>query len=222
MRPMRVAEVISTIQGETTRAGEPCVLVRLAGCNLACRWCDTRWARAGGSEASVAEILSAVEAAGPGARLACVTGGEPMVQPETPGLLAALLASGRAVQLMTNGSIPLDTVPAGVSKVVDAKTPWSQAPDAADPGGPTLLANLAALGPGDEVKVVVADRRDFEWALALAADARLPGRVRSVAVAPAWGLLDPATLAAWILASRLPIRLNLQLHKVVWGGETRK
>ena len=223
---MKVSEVFRSLQGETTRAGEPAVFVRLAGCNLDCTWCDTAHAQSGGRPMSIARILAAVEALPP-TPLVCVTGGEPMIQRDTPALLAALLGAGRDVQLMTNGSVALDLVPAGVSRVVDVKSPWAHRGDLPPPGGPVIApphllpSNLALLGPPDEVKVVVRTRPEFDWAAGWLESAGLFGRVRAVLVAPAWGHLEPALLADWILESGLPIRLNLQVHKMLWGGDTR-
>ena len=223
---MKVAEVFRSLQGETTRAGEPAVFVRLAGCNLACAWCDTAHAQSGGHPMSIDDVLARVRALPPTA-LACVTGGEPMIQGEAPDLLAALLGSGHDVQLMTNGSVALDRVPPGVSRVVDVKSPWAHRGDLPPAGGPIiepphlLRSNIDLLGPADEVKVVVRTRPEFDWAAGWLESSGLFGRVRAVLVAPSWGQLEPSILADWVLASGLPIRLNLQVHKVLWGGETK-
>jgi 7-carboxy-7-deazaguanine synthase len=223
---MKVAELFRSIQGETTRAGEVAAFVRLAGCNLRCAWCDTPHARTGGRAMSVEAVMAEVARLGP-ARLACVTGGEPLLQPSASALVSALLASGRDVQVMTNGSVPLDRVPAGASRVVDVKSPWAHDPGAPEAPGPLadpphlLPSNLDLLGPADEARFVVRSRAEFDWAARWAVSAGLFDRVGAVLVAPAWGALEPATLAAWILDAGLPLRLNLQVHKLVWGEGTR-
>ncbi|MBM4394978.1 MAG: radical SAM protein [Deltaproteobacteria bacterium] len=227
---MRVAEVFRSIQGESTRAGEPCTFVRLAGCPLRCAWCDTRHAWEGGREVSAEEAVREVAATGavPGVGHVCVTGGEPMADPDAPCLLAALAAAGHDVVLMTSGTFPLDAVPGGVRIVMDVKTPWvREAAPPADPrpGAPPPHLDpsaLARMGPGDEVKLVVRSRVEFDWACAWAASAGLFGRVGAVLVGAAWGVAEPRDVADWILASGLPIRLNVQWHKVMWGEGTRR
>ncbi len=222
---MTVAEVFPSLQGEGRRAGEPTAFVRLAGCNLRCSWCDTTHAWSGGTPMTVAEVVEA--ALGLGLPRACVTGGEPLLDPETPALLAALLDAGLHVTLMTNGSLPLDPVPAAVHKVVDIKSPWAHSPGVPpaplEPPPPHFhRGNLALLTPDDDVKFVVRDRTEFDWALRFADREALYERAGAVFVGPAFGLLDPALLAEWVLASRRPLRLHLQLHKVLWGPDTRR
>lgn len=222
---MTVSEIFASLQGEGRRAGEATVFVRLAGCNLRCAWCDTSHAWTGGTPMTVADVRRAVLDFG--LPRACVTGGEPLLDPETPALLSDLLDAGLGVTLMTNGSLPLDPVPAGVHKVLDIKTPWSHSaavPEApADLPPPHLrMDNLGLLTPGDDVKFVVRNRVEFDWALRFADCQDLYGRAGTVFVGPAWGLLDPTVLAEWVLASRRPVRLHLQWHKVLWGGETRR
>ncbi len=222
---MRVAEVFASLQGEGRRAGEPTAFVRLAGCNLRCAWCDTSDAWEGGTAMTVADVVEAVR------RLClpwtCVTGGEPMLDPETPTLIRALQGAGLGVTLMTNGSLPLDRLPDAVHKVVDIKSPWSHLADAPEsladlPPAHLAPRNLALLTRDDDVKFVVRSRAEFDWALGFADREGLFGRVGAVFVGPAWGLLDPAVLAEWVLASRRPLRLHMQLHKVLWGAETRR
>lgn len=222
---MRIAETFRSIQGETTRAGEPCVFVRLAGCPLRCHWCDTAWARSGGgTERTVAEVLQAVEVR---TRLVCITGGEPLAQREVPMLARALLDAGHDVQVLTSGARSLAGLPAGVEKVVDVKTPWvhqAEGPDASgdEPAPHFLASNLARLSSRDEVKFVVRTRAEFDWAVRWADRSGLFQAVRAVLVGAAWGRVGAGTVADWILDSGRPIRLNLQWHKVLWGEGTRR
>lgn len=221
---MDVCEIFASIQGESTRAGERTAFVRLAGCNLDCTWCDTPQGRAAGFPMDLEDIVG--EALGfPGPQV-CITGGEPLLQAETPDLLKAFLVTGRTTVLMTNGSLPMDNVPEEVISVVDIKSPWSQP---SSPGESTATlpqpphfhsANLSRLGSNDEVKFVVRSRTEFDWACQWAGQAGLFSRVQSVLVSPAWGALEPALLAEWIMETRLPVRLNLQWHKVIWGEDT--
>jgi 7-carboxy-7-deazaguanine synthase len=231
---MQIVEIFRSIQGEGTRTGEPTTFVRLAGCNLHCTWCDTPYAQGGtGVERSIPQIVAEVAASGPG--LVCVTGGEPLLQVATPDLVRALLSVGRGVQVMTNGSLLLHAIPLAATLAVDIKTPWShesvdsaipagRAPDRGDlPAPPHFdLANLRRLSKPDEVKFVVRDRREFEWAALWADRVGLFDTVGTVLVGAAWDELDAATVADWILESRLPIRLNVQLHKMLWGTGTRR
>ncbi len=205
---LQVTETFVSLQGESTHAGTPCWFVRLAGCNLRCAWCDTRYAWTGGVPRSVAGLVADYRAAG--VRMAEVTGGEPLLQPATPALLAALrdAVPGGTVLLETNGSRDLSVVPPGVIVVMDIKTLSSGAADATD------WRNLDRLRPPDELKFVIADRADFEWAAGVIAERGLAARCRAVLLSPAAGCLAPAELAAWLIAARLPARLNLQLHKI--------
>lgn len=224
---MRVIEAFRSIQGEGTRTGEPCAFVRLAGCNLRCAWCDTPHALEDGTETDVEALVARVAAMR--TRLVCVTGGEPLLQPDTPALVARLLDAGHDVQVMTNGSLPLSGLDPRAARVVDVKSPWSG--DEAVPAGHPLPplppagldpANLDALGPRDEVKFVARDRAEFDWFVAWTDRVGLYGRAGTVLVGPAWGIVAPGTLADWILDSGRPIRLNLQVHKLVWGAQTRR
>ncbi|MBL6975548.1 MAG: radical SAM protein [Deltaproteobacteria bacterium] len=222
---MLVSEIFESIQGESTRCGEPTVFVRLAGCNLDCHWCDTRHARDGGMDMTAEDVLE--RALAPGIGQVCVTGGEPLFQADTPDLLEALLTADRTTVLMTNGSLPMDRVPEAVFKVVDVKTPWSHgtAPGDVDEHRPPphfLDHNLSYLGRGDEVKFVVRNRAEFQWATDWARHAGLFQKVHAVLVGPAWGELDPATLVEWMRESGLPLRLNLQWHKFIWGSDTTR
>ncbi|HNS00379.1 MAG TPA: radical SAM protein [Planctomycetota bacterium] len=208
---LRVSEVFRSIQGETSRAGRPCVFIRLAGCNLNCRWCDTRYAREGGDAWTLADLLDAVDG---GPQGVCVTGGEPLLQEETPALVRALLDRGRSVAVETNGSLPIEAIDARASRALDLKAPSSGETEK------MLWSNLDLLTPRDEVKIVIADRSDYTWAAALLArDRRLAGR--TVNLSPAQGMLGAAELAEWILADRLEVRLNVQLHRILWPDAGR-
>jgi 7-carboxy-7-deazaguanine synthase len=232
---MEIVEIFRSIQGEGPRAGIPCTFVRLAGCNQECAWCDTPHARGDGIRRPFVDIAD--HASGMGTRLICLTGGEPMLHPDTPDLARLLLSRGHEVEIFTNGSLDLCTLPAGVLRVLDLKTPWfrDQAPpdpiqqtptgqplDAPLVPGCFLAANLGQLGPEDTLKVVVRNRTEFLWAVSWFDAAHAWDRVGHVMVGPAWAMLDPGRLAEWILDSGRPLRLNLQLHKLLWGSDTRR
>jgi 7-carboxy-7-deazaguanine synthase len=220
-----ISEIHRAICGESLFSGLPCTLVRLSGCHVRCRWCDSAYAFHGGESLAVDEVLARVR--GHGLRTVLVTGGEPLLQPAVIDLLTALLDDGRTVLLETSGTldlrpsgprtlVPLHEVPAGVHRIVDLKAPGSGL-------GAEVLdwAGIARLGPGDELKAVLADRRDYEWARDLV---RTPGRLPAgvpVSFSPVQGGLNPAELAGWILDDALEVRFQLQLHKVVWPGVAR-
>lgn len=208
---MRVTEIFFSIQGEGTRAGRPCVFVRFTGCDLRCGYCDTAYAFHGGEEMSREAILR--EIARHPSRLVLLTGGEPMLQKELPELARELIARGYEVAVETHGQRPLQALPAAVVRIVDVKTPGSGEPA-------TDLAYLDALLPQDEVKFVVCSEEDFRWSEAIVRRHRLEGRVH-VLFSPAWGQVDPKDLARWLLGSGLDARLSLQVHKVIWGADTR-
>ncbi len=208
---MRVTEIFFSVQGEGTRAGLPCAFVRFTGCDLRCGYCDTAYAFHGGEDRSQEEILAAL-AAYP-TRLVLLTGGEPMLQKELPALARALLARGWEVLIETHGQRPLDALPPEVVRIVDVKTPGS-GEVARD------LGYLDRLAPHDEVKFVVTSREDFDWSLAVVRGRGLEGRV-NVLFSPVWDRVAPRELAAWVLESGVRARLSLQLHKVIWGAETR-
>ena len=210
--PLRINEIFHSIQGESTHAGRPCVFVRLTYCHLRCRWCDTEYAFFEGSERTLDEIVA--EVARYGCRLVEVTGGEPLIQKETNELLRRLLDGGHEVLLETSGSWPIDDVPDGVRIIMDLKAPGSGMT------GRNRWENLGKLDADDEVKIVIADRADYEWARGVVGEHGLTER-HSVLFSPAWGEMDPAELAEWILADRLPVRLQLQIHKHVWSLTAR-
>jgi 7-carboxy-7-deazaguanine synthase len=205
---LRVTEIFRSIQGESTRAGLPCAFIRLTGCSLRCVWCDTAYAFHGGSEMSVSEAVDQV--VGLDTDLVEVTGGEPLEQEGVYPLIDALLERGKTVLIETGGHVPLDRVNPAAVKIVDVKAPGSGME------GANLLENLERLAPQDEVKIVISDRKDFDWALNLVR-ARELDRRRTVIFSPVWEALPAATLAEWIRDSGRNVRLGLQLHKILWG-----
>jgi len=207
-----VNEITLSIQGEGTRAGAPCVLVRLTGCNLDCSWCDTPHARTEGDEMSVDEILAYVGRLGCG--LVELTGGEPLHQDRAAGLLEAFCNAGFETLLETNGSLDISQVDERVVRIVDFKCPGSGESDR------ILWANVEQLRPADEAKFVIADREDYNFARDAVAEHSL-GNQCTVIFSPAAGRLDPADLAQWILQDNLPVRLGMQLHKIIWPDKDR-
>jgi 7-carboxy-7-deazaguanine synthase len=205
---LRVTEIFRSIQGESTRAGLPCAFVRLTGCSLRCVWCDSAYAFHGGTELPVEEAAHRVLALETG--LVEVTGGEPLEQDGVYPLMERLLARGKTVLLETGGHVPLDRVDPRVIKIVDVKAPGSGMQPA------NLPENLELLAAHDELKFVLADRRDFEWSLAFVRERDLDRRL-SVTFSPVWETLPAADLAEWIRDSGRRIRLGLQLHKILWG-----
>ncbi len=210
---LAVSETFYSIQGESRYAGLPCLFIRLAGCNLRCSFCDARYTyEEEGREMNISTLLAWV-AETPGVAVE-VTGGEPLLQEAVYPLLEGLLSAGRTVLLETNGSILLDRVPAGVVKIMDLKCPDSGMHQRME------LANLALITPADEIKFVLSSRRDYEWAVGAIARHRLAGTA-GLTFSPVVASLSPATLAAWLLADRLPVRLQLQLHTLLWPGQSR-
>ncbi len=209
---LKVCETFYSLMGESTRVGLPAFFIRLTGCNLRCRYCDTIYAYEGGQELAVTDLL---EAAGDfPARLVLVTGGEPLLQEDTLPLLAGLAEAGFEVCLETNGSRPIDRVDARVHRILDLKCPGSGMT------GENYWQNLEWLTPRDEVKFVISDHDDFLWAVEMIRDHSLAGRL-PLLISPVFGQVPAQEAAAWILESRLPLRLNLQLHKYLWGPEAR-
>lgn len=206
---LRVSEIFHSLQGESSRVGLPTVFIRLTGCPLRCRWCDTSYAFSGGENRSITDIVA--EAGRHGTRTVCVTGGEPLAQKNSLSLLSALCDAGFDVSLETSGAIDISSVDPRVSRIMDLKAPGSGELDK------NLPTNLPLLAPRDEVKIVIADRADYEWARGIIAEHLLAERC-PVLLSPVQGELEPATLAEWILADRLPVRFQLQLHKILWGN----
>ena len=209
---LSVSELFVSLQGESTWSGLPCAFVRLAGCNLDCRYCDTRYARSGGREVDLDEILRWV--ASTGLDLVEVTGGEPLLQRETPLLCERLVSTGHTVLVETNGSLDISVLREPVVRILDVKCPGSGM------HGFNRWENLELLRPGDEVKFVISDRRDFDWAVGVVDRWSLVGRV-SVLFSAAEPLLPARKLAEWILESGRPLRLQIQLHKVLWPERER-
>jgi len=211
---VRVTEIFHSIQGESSYAGQPCVFVRTTGCNLRCVWCDTEYAFYGGRDMSVDEILSEVGRTGGGCRLVELTGGEPLLQHDIGDLARRLLESGYTVICETSGSLPVDRVPPEVVKIVDLKPPGSGEESSND------WRNLAALNPHrDELKFVIADREDYEWAARQIRERDLARFV--VHLSPEFESQDPRELAEWVLADGLPVRVQLQVHKFIWEPSAR-
>jgi 7-carboxy-7-deazaguanine synthase len=208
---VEVCEVFRSLQGETTWSGLPATFVRLAGCNLRCRYCDSEYAWGSGEERTVASISAGVERRG---ELVVVTGGEPLLQPGTRPLVQELVRAGHTVVLETNGTQSIDGVPPEVVRVVDVKCPGSGESDQ------NLWANLDLLEPNDEVKLVVCDRADFDYAVDVVDRHDLEARC-AVLLSPAEGHLPPATLAEWILDHGGTLRLQLQLHRILWPDQHR-
>jgi len=210
---LQVTEIFRSIQGESTWAGTPCVFVRLTGCNLRCAWCDTPYAYEDGREMTVEEVVAQVAAYS--GDLVEITGGEPLLQAAAPALAQALLDAGRTVLCETNGTQPIDRMPSGVITIMDIKCPSSGEFDRTD------WDNVERLRAHDEVKFVVADRTDYDWARETVERHGLAGRCHAVLFAPAAGLMRPQTLSEWLLDDGLAVRLQLQLHKVIWPGVKR-
>lgn len=205
---LKVTEIFRSLQGESLSTGWPTVFVRLTGCPLRCRWCDTEYAFTGGSRYSIADILAEVAALE--TRHVCVTGGEPLAQPACRTLLAALCDAGHEVSLETSGALDIGGLDPRVRVVMDLKAPGS------GEAGRNRLDNLALLRPQDELKCVLADRADFDWAVATCQEHDLFSRC-TVSFSPVQGELEPAELADWILSAGIPVRFQIQLHKLLWG-----
>ena len=210
---LTVNEIFHSIQGESTHAGRPCVFVRLTACDLRCSWCDTPYAFHEGSKTSVDEVVSKVLAYG--CPVVEVTGGEPLLQKDVYLLMQRLLDEGLTVMLETGGHLSIEAVPDGVVRIMDVKCPGSGEVDRID------WSNLDRLKPLDEVKFVIKDRIDYEFARDVVARHRLPERTAAVLFSPVHGVMEPQALAEWILEDRLPVRLQLQAHKYIWDPATR-
>lgn len=210
---LTVNEIFHSIQGESTFVGEPCVFVRLTACDLRCRWCDTPYAFHEGQKMSVDEVVNRVEAYG--CPTVEITGGEPLLQADVYPLMRRLLATGKTVLIETGGHRSIADVPEGVVRVMDIKCPGSGQAERND------WSNLTHLTPRDQVKFVIANRADYEYARDVVQRERLAARCGSVLFSPVHGELPLRELAEWVLADRLPVRLQLQMHKYIWDPHTR-
>ncbi|ALZ85339.1 MAG TPA: 7-carboxy-7-deazaguanine synthase QueE [Pseudomonas sp.] len=208
---LRLTEIFYSLQGEARTAGLPTVFVRLTGCPLRCQYCDTAYAFTGGEIHHLDAILEQVASYRP--RHICVTGGEPLAQPNCLKLLEQLCDAGYEVSLETSGALDVSGVDVRVSKVMDLKTP------ASGEVGRNLYANIAQLTPNDQVKFVICSREDYDWAVSKLIEYRLDQRVGEVWFSPSHGQVVPRELAEWIVADNLPVRFQLQLHKILWNDE---
>ena len=210
---LTINEIFHSIQGESTHAGRPCVFVRLTACDLRCRWCDTPYAFHEGRKMSVDDVIADVDARG--CPTVEVTGGEPLLQPDVYLLMQRLLDSGKTVLIETGGHRSIADVPAGVIRIMDVKCPGSGESEKND------WSNVAHLTKQDEVKFVIADRRDYEFAKEILVRENLTAKVNAVLFSPVHGELDPKQLSEWVIADRLDVRVQLQVHKYIWSPETR-
>jgi len=211
-KSMRITEIYASIHGESQYAGLPCTLVRTTGCDLRCSYCDTQYAFTGGKEMSIAEILGEIERLG--IPFVLLTGGEPMLHQDTPALAARLLATGRRVAIETSGAHPLDLLPADTIRIVDVKTPTS---GESERMRWELLPSLRAC---DAAKFVLGDESDYRWSAEVVTRLEL-AKHTEVLFSPVHARLDAKALVAWLLRDRLPVRVNLQLHRYLWGAEAR-
>ena len=209
---IRIHEIYESIQGESTFAGLPCTFVRLSRCNLRCRWCDTPQAFEGGTQLPRADVLK--QALSFGTPLVELTGGEPLLQPGAIPLLQELCDSGRTVLLETSGERDISEVDPRVHRIMDLKAPGS------DESHRNRWENIEHLTARDEVKIVLSDRADYDWAKRVIEEHALTDRVNAVLLSCVWGELDPKDLVQWVLEDRLPVRVQIQMHKVIWDANT--
>lgn len=212
-RTVVVKEIYVSLQGESSHAGILCTFVRLTGCHLRCTYCDSEFAFKGGTRKSIDEVVREVEAAG--APMVEVTGGEPLLQPGVYPLMEALLQRGFKVLLETSGAIDVRLVPPAVHKIVDLKAPTSGESDRND------LRNFESMNANDELKLVLGSREDYEWARQMIREHRLGEKPFGLLYSTVYGKLSPTDLAEWIIADRLPGRMQLQLHKYLWDPNAR-
>lgn len=210
-RTLRITEIFHSLQGESRSVGLPTVFVRLTGCPLRCQYCDTAYAFEGGSISSLDDIVARVLELG--AAYVTVTGGEPLAQPNCLPLLTQLCDAGLSVSLETGGAMPIADVDERVSIVLDLKTPGSLEADR------NLYDNIARLGKNDQVKFVICDRKDYDWSRSKLDQYDLVDKAGEILFSPSWNQLKAAELAQWVLDDHLPVRMQLQLHKLIWGDE---
>ncbi|MBI5050069.1 MAG: radical SAM protein [Nitrospirae bacterium] len=208
---LKINEIFKSIQGESTYAGLPCTFIRLAGCNLRCTYCDTNYAYYHGKELSDKEIISKIEEYG----VKCVefTGGEPLLQEETPPMIKTLLDKGYDVLIETNGSICIGCLDKRITVIMDLKTPKSGMSERMN------FKNLDFLKENDEIKFVLMDESDYIWAKDIIKKHHITDKFKKILMSPAYGVLQPKALASWILRDNLPVRLQLQIHKYIWAPE---
>lgn len=212
-KTLRITEIYKSVQGESTWVGLPCIFVRLARCHLRCVWCDTAYAFYGGDTMSLDAILERCKVLD--CPLVELTGGEPLVQPACNDLAALLIDAGYTVLIETSGSLPIDTLPPEVIKVMDLKCPDSGECDK------NYWPNIEALTEKDEVKFVIASRRDFEWSRDVVRKYALDQRCRTVLFSPVFGSVEPKHVVEWILEEKLPVRFQLQMHKFIWPPDQK-
>lgn len=208
---MRITEIFYSIQGESTHAGRPCVFVRLTGCNLRCRWCDSEYTFTGGEKATLPEVMERVRLYG--CKLVEITGGEPLAQAEAFELIKTLADEGFEVLIETSGSIDIAPVDPRAKIILDIKCPGS------GEASKNRWSNIDVLRPHDEIKFVIADRADYEWARDVIAEKKLDRW--TVLLSAVWGELEMKPLAEWMLADHVPARLQTQLHKHIWGADVK-
>lgn len=209
---MKITEIFYSLQGESTFAGLPCIFIRTAGCNLRCHYCDTTYSHQEGYSLTIHQILREIQKYDP-VKLVEVTGGEPLLQEEVYELFAALNTRDYQILLETNGSLPLNKVPDFVVKIVDVKTPGSGYEDS------FLIENLKLIRNKDQLKFVVSDRNDYNWVKAFITEHQLQNQ--ALLLSPVLGSLAPLQLAEWIIRDKLPVRMQLQLHKYIWDKDKR-
>jgi 7-carboxy-7-deazaguanine synthase len=210
---MKITEIFLSIQGESSWSGFPCIFVRTTGCNLRCTWCDTEYAFYGGRDMSLEEIVAEIERLGRGCKLVEITGGEPLLQKDAGGLAQSLLDGGYTVLCETSGSLDVGVLPAAVIKIMDIKCPGSGEVDK------NLWENLEKLGTDDEIKFVIRDREDYEWAVDVIDKRDLASR--KLLFAPVWDDLEIRQLAEWMLEDNVSARLQTQLHKHIWSPDAQ-
>ena len=208
---LRITEIFHSIQGETTHAGRPCAFVRLTGCNLRCRWCDSEYTFTGGERMSIDDVVAQVKSYG--CKLVEITGGEPLAQAESLDLIKRFCDDGYEVLIETSGSIDIEPVDRRATIILDIKCPGSGEVEK------NRWENLQHLKPRDEIKFVIADRADYDWARRVIEERDL--NRWTVLFSPVWGEMNLQSLAEWMLADRVPARLQTQLHKHIWGAEAR-
>jgi 7-carboxy-7-deazaguanine synthase len=210
---INITELFASVQGETSFTGLPTTFIRLSACNLRCRWCDTPYSFGRGTPWSISKLFAAVEQHG--CRNVCVTGGEPLLQPEVHSLISQLADANYIVCLETGGSLPIDQVDARTHIILDIKCPGSSMEHK------NHWSNLDIIRTKDEVKFVLADAKDYDYAKMICEKYRIPRKTPHILFSPVFGELDPQELVAWILRDRFPARLNLQIHKYIWEPTTQ-